>query len=89
MPTCLFVTVKMPDRFLILLVVFAIAAVAYLAWRAYQRRRLATVARQVAPPQVTQLVDGMRPSVLYFTTSECTQCTCSRRLSSANWQRWM
>jgi thioredoxin 1 len=62
------------ERFLILLAVLALAAAAYLTWRAHQRRRLAAVAEQVAPPAVTQLVDGTRPAVLYFTTADCAQC---------------
>jgi thioredoxin 1 len=62
------------ERFLILLAVLAVAAAAYLAWRAHQRRRLAAVAEQVAPSAVAQLVDGTRPAVLYFTTPDCAQC---------------
>lgn len=64
----------MLERFLILLAGIAIAAVACLLWRAWQRRRLLVVAEQVAPSEVMQLVDGTRPAVLYFTTPECAQC---------------
>ncbi len=64
----------MLERFLILLAVLAVATAAYLAWRTYQRHRLAAVAEQVAPPAVAQLVDGTRPAVLYFTTPDCAQC---------------
>jgi thiol-disulfide isomerase/thioredoxin len=64
----------MLERFLLLLAGAAIAAVACFAWRACQRRRLAVVAEQVAPPEVAQLVDGTRPAVLYFTTPDCAQC---------------
>jgi thiol-disulfide isomerase/thioredoxin len=64
----------MLERFLLLLAGAAIAVVACFAWRAYQRRRLAVVAEQVAPPEVAQLVDGTRPAVLYFTTPDCAQC---------------
>jgi thiol-disulfide isomerase/thioredoxin len=64
----------MLERFLILLAGAAIAVIACAAWRVYQRRRLATVAELVAPPEVTQLVGGARPAVLYFTTAECAQC---------------
>lgn len=62
------------ERFLIMIAVIAVAAGVYLAWRAYQRRRLVLVAEQVAPLEVTQLLDGTRPAVLYFTTPECAQC---------------
>jgi thiol-disulfide isomerase/thioredoxin len=64
----------MLDRLLILLALVALAAIVYYGWRAYQRRRLLRVAEQVAPPEVTQLVDGTRPAILYFTTPECAQC---------------
>jgi thioredoxin 1 len=64
----------MLERLLILLAGIAIAAVACWLWRVWQRRRLVTVAEQVAPPEVTRLVDGTRPAVLYFTTPECAQC---------------
>lgn len=64
----------MLERFLILLAGVAIAAVACLIWRAWQRRRLAAVAEQVAPHAVAQLVDRTKPAVLYFTTPECAQC---------------
>lgn len=64
----------MLERFLILLVFAAIIAAACLVCRSWQRRRLTTVAVQVAPPEVTQLVDGARPAVLYFTTPDCAQC---------------
>lgn len=62
------------ERFLILLALVAIAAAAYLLWRSFQRRRLMQVSEQVAPPEVTQLVDVSRPAVLYFTTPDCAQC---------------
>jgi thioredoxin 1 len=64
----------MLERFLIAAVVVALAAVAYLVWRALQRRRLAVVAEQVTPSEVAQLVDRTRPAVLYFTTPDCAQC---------------
>ena len=64
----------MLERFLILLAGIAIAAIACLVWRAWQHRRLLGVAEHAAPSQVKQLVDGTRPAVLYFTTSECAQC---------------
>ena len=64
----------MLERFLILLAGVAIAAAACLIWRAWQRRRLAAVAEQVAPPAVAHLVDRTKPAVLYFTTPECAQC---------------
>ena len=64
----------MLDRLLILLALVALAAIIYYGWRAYQQRRLVRVAEQAAPPEVTQLVDGTRPAILYFTTAECAQC---------------
>lgn len=64
----------MIERLLILMIVIALAAAAHFAWRAWQRRRLAVVAEQGAPPEVAQLTDGTRPAVLYFTTPECAQC---------------
>jgi thioredoxin 1 len=62
------------ERFLILVVVVLLAAAALLAWRAYQRRRLATIVELAAPAEVAQLVDRTRPAVLYFTTPDCAQC---------------
>ena len=41
----------MLDRLLILLAGMALAAIFCYGWRAYQRRRLAHVAEQVAPPR--------------------------------------
>ena len=64
----------MLERFLILLAGVAIAAIACLLWRAWQRRRLAAVAAHAAPPEVLRLVEGARPAILYFTTPECAQC---------------
>jgi thioredoxin 1 len=64
----------MLERILIAAVVIVLTAAAYLAWRAYARRRLAVVAEQSAPPEITQIVDGTRPAVLYFTTPDCAQC---------------
>jgi thiol-disulfide isomerase/thioredoxin len=64
----------MLERLLLLIVLIAVAAAAYGAWRVYQRRRLVAVGEHMAPPAVAQLVDGTRPAVLYFTTPECAQC---------------
>lgn len=64
----------MVERLLILFAVLTLAVLAYLIVRIWQHRRLAAVARQVAPPEVMQLVDRPRPAVLYFTTPECAQC---------------
>jgi len=64
----------MLERFLLLLAGTAMAAIACFVWRTYQRRRFASVAEKVAPPEVAQLVDGTRPAVLYFTTPDCAQC---------------
>ncbi len=64
----------MLERILILTAVTAAAALLYALWRSRQRSRLMAVAEQVAPAEVMQLVDGKRPAVLYFTTSECAQC---------------
>ena len=64
----------MLERLLILSVVLAFVALAYLALRSWQRRRLAGVAEQVAPLEVREMVNGQRPAVLYFTTPECAQC---------------
>ena len=63
----------MVERLLILFAVLTLAVLAYLIVRIWQHRRLAAVARQVAPPEVMQLVDRPRPAVLYFTTPECAQ----------------
>jgi thioredoxin 1 len=64
----------MIERLLIAAAVVAFAAAAYLAWRAWQRHRLAVAAEQAAPPAVAELADGTRPAVLYFTTPDCAQC---------------
>jgi thioredoxin 1 len=64
----------MLERFVIASAVILLAAAVYLAWHVYGRRRLAAAAEQSAPPEVTQLVDGTRPAVLYFTTPDCAQC---------------
>jgi thioredoxin 1 len=64
----------MYERFLIAAALIVVAAAVYVAWRAYGRRRLSAAAEQSAPAEVRELVDGTRPSVLYFSTAECAQC---------------
>lgn len=64
----------MVERFVILLVVVAVAGLAYGLWRLWQQRRLALLAARDFPPELLGLTDRERANVLYFTTESCVQC---------------
>lgn len=62
------------ERLFILLLVVAIAGIAYGAWRMVQARRLSRLADAATPDFMTRFVELGRPALLYFTTEHCAQC---------------
>ena len=64
----------MSERVVILAMGVAAALVVYALWRLWQRRRLSALRAVTAPIHVPADVAGGKPTVLYFTTTECAQC---------------
>ena len=64
----------MVERLVVLGIGVLAALAAYGAWRWWQARRLQTLATAVMPAPLPAGVDGSKPAVLYFTTTDCAQC---------------
>ena len=64
----------MVERLVVLGIGVLAALAAYGAWRWWQARRLQTLAAAVMPAPLPAGVDGSKPAVLYFTTTDCAQC---------------
>lgn len=64
----------MLERLWIVLAVWLVTALIYGLWRLWQRRRLQTLRTVMAPVHLPPGVAGGKPTVLYFSTSECAQC---------------
>lgn len=62
------------ERLWIVLVLAVVAGMLYTVWRSWQRRCLHTLREVTTPMHLPPDVIGGRPTVLYFTTSECAQC---------------
>lgn len=64
----------MLERLLIVFAVALTAALLYGLWRIWQHRRLRKLRGVTAPVHLPPGVAGGKPTVLYFSTSECAQC---------------
>jgi len=61
-------------RLFVLALLLITAFIAVQGWRWMVGRRLQRVAGQVLAPAVSELLQSDQPTVLYFTTAECSQC---------------
>jgi thioredoxin 1 len=64
----------MSERFVILAVAIAAALLIYALWKLWQRRRLRSLREVTKPVHLPPDVTAGKPTVLYFTTSDCAQC---------------
>ncbi len=64
----------MIERILILSVLILLSLSAFYAWRWFAAVRFRRAARQALPAAVAQELVSLGPTVLYFTTPECSQC---------------
>jgi len=62
------------ERLLIVFVAMLAIALLYRLWRLWQHRRLQKLRTVMAPIHLPPGVAGGKPTVLYFSTSECAQC---------------
>lgn len=62
------------ERPVIVLMGIVAAAMLYAFWQVWQRRRLHTLRKVTAPAHLPPGIAGGKPTVLYFTTTECAQC---------------
>lgn len=64
----------MGERLLMVAMGVIVLLAIYALWRLWQRRRLAALRSVTAPIHLPPDIAAGRPTVLYFTTSECAQC---------------
>ncbi|MFN3332954.1 MAG: TlpA family protein disulfide reductase [Caldilinea sp.] len=64
----------MSERFVILAVVLAAALLVYALWKLWQGKRLRSLREITRPVHLPPGVTAGKPTVLYFTTSDCAQC---------------
>lgn len=64
----------MGERLVILAVGVMAALIVYALWKLWQRRRLRSLREVTKPVHLPPDVTGGKPTVLYFTTSDCAQC---------------
>ena len=64
----------MTERFLILLILLGVSVLAFYAWRWLASMRFRRTAGRVLPATVENDLTLGGPTVLYFTTPECSQC---------------
>ena len=59
---------------MILAIGITAALIVYALWKVWQQRRLHVLREVTKPVHLPPDVTGGKPTVLYFTTSECAQC---------------
>ncbi|MCB0132077.1 MAG: thioredoxin family protein [Caldilineaceae bacterium] len=64
----------MLERFLILALAALLFALIMGGWRRWQTVRLRRLQTRDLPSPLTALLDGTRPTLLYFTADHCVQC---------------